>query len=132
MSLAQALARAVGRAAGTRPVTAVFVDVGALRQVIPEALDSAWTFVVRGTALAGAALHTRAVPAVLACDDCGATTKLGPELGFRCPSCGSAATHLVSGEEFTLTAIDVADEGPSTDAQTTDPARRPDRTPDAN
>lgn len=109
VSLCRSLASAVGRAAGTRHVTDVFVDVGALRQVVPDALSFAWTFVVRGTALDGAELHLNAIPAVLECDACGRRAELGPELGFSCPSCRSPETHLASGEEFTLTAIDVAD-----------------------
>lgn len=109
MSLCRSLATAVGRAAGTRRVTDVFVDVGALRQVVPDALAFAWTFVVRGTALDGAELHLNPIPAVLACNACGSRTTLGPELGFGCPACGSSDTHLATGEEFTLTAIDVAD-----------------------
>ena len=109
VSLCRSLATAVGRAAGSRHVTDVFVDVGALRQVVPEALAFAWTFVVRGTALDGAELHLNPIPAVLACERCGARTELGPELGFTCPACGAGDTHLASGEEFTLTAIDVAD-----------------------
>lgn len=108
MSLCRSLATAVGRAAGTRHVTDVFVDVGALRQVVPDALAFAWTFVVRGTSLDGAELHLNPIPAVLACR-CGTRTELGPELGFTCPACGSTDTHLASGEEFTLTAIDVAE-----------------------
>ena len=109
VSLCRSLAAAVGRAAGTRHVTDVFVDVGALRQVVPEALSFAWTFVVRGTVLDSAELHLNPIAAVLACDACGTRTELGRELGFGCPECGSAHTHVASGEEFTLTAIDVAD-----------------------
>ncbi len=109
VSLCRSLATAVGRAAGRRRVTDVFVDIGQLRQVVPDALSFAWTFVVRGTALDGAVLHLNAIPAVIRCDSCGTRTELGPELGFNCPACGSADTRLVSGEEFTLTAIDVAD-----------------------
>ncbi len=109
VSLCRSLASAVGRAAGVRRVTDVFVDVGALRQVVPDAMSFAWTFVVRGTALDDAELHLNAIPAVLQCDSCGERAELGPDLGFTCPGCCSADTHLASGEEFTLTAIDVAD-----------------------
>lgn len=110
VSLCRQLAAAVSRTTGTRPVDAVYVEVGALRQVVPEALEYAWTFVVRGTPLANATLQLHQVPAVLACEDCGRSTQLGPELGFTCPTCGSARTHLTSGEEFVLTAVDVHDE----------------------
>lgn len=109
VSLCRSLTAAVDRAAGGRRVEAVHVDVGQLRQVVPEAMSHAWGFVVRGTRLDGAVLHLNSIPAVLACQDCGTADKLGPELGFDCHSCGSARTHLTSGEEFTLTAIDVSD-----------------------
>lgn len=109
VSLCSQLAAAVSRATGARQVDAVFVKVGQLRQVVPETLHHAWTFVVRGTRLEGASLHLDSVPAVLACDDCGRTARIGPELGFGCRACGSARTHLISGEEFVLTAVDVHD-----------------------
>jgi hydrogenase nickel insertion protein HypA len=108
VSLCRSLAAAVTRAAGDRRVESVFVDVGQLRQVVPEAMAHAWVFVVRNTTLDGAELRLNSIPAVLACSDCGHEAELGPELGFACHRCGSAGTHLVSGEEFTLTAIDVA------------------------
>jgi hydrogenase nickel incorporation protein HypA/HybF len=111
VSLCRSLAGAVTRAAGGRQVEAIHVDVGQLRQVVPEAMLHAWTFVVRNTPLAGAELELNSIAAVLACDDCGAAAELGPELGFACHSCGSARTHLTSGEEFTLTAIDVSEIG---------------------
>lgn len=109
VSLCRQLAAAVQRATGTRQVEVVYVRVGQLRQVVPEALAHAWTFTVRGTPLADARLELDLVPAVLACDDCGHSAQLGPELGFSCSACGSTRTHVASGEEFVLTAVDVHD-----------------------
>jgi hydrogenase nickel incorporation protein HypA/HybF len=111
VSLCRSLASAVSRAARGRQVEAIHVDVGQLRQVVPEAMLHAWTFVVRDTALHGAQLRLNSIPAVLACQDCETRSELGPELGFACHSCGSSHTQLVSGEEFTLTAIDVSEIG---------------------
>jgi len=102
VSLCRSLATAVIRAAGDRRVETILVDVGQLRQVVPEAMAHAWVFVVRNTALDGAELQLNPI------SDCDHEAELGPELGFACHSCGSANTRLVSGEEFTLTAIDVA------------------------
>lgn len=107
VSLSRQLAAAVLRAAPGRHVRTVHVRIGALRQVVPDALTHAWGFVVLGTPLADAELVVDLRPAQLACDDCAAVTTLGPELGFRCARCDSSATRVVSGEEFTLTAIDV-------------------------
>lgn len=113
VSLCRQLASAVTRAVDGRAVDAVYVEVGELRQVVPEALEYAWTFVVRGTALTGARLVLHQVPAVLRCDDCTRSTRLGPGLGFRCPACSSPRTRLTSGEEFVLTAVDVHDDPPA-------------------
>lgn len=110
VSLCRALAASVGRASRGRRVEAVHVDVGQLRQIVPDAMAHAWVFVVRNTALDGAELHLTPIPAVLACDDCGVQLELGPDLGFACHSCGSSNTHVASGEEFTLTAIDVSED----------------------
>jgi len=114
VSLCRQLAASVTRATTGRPggpsrVEAVYVTVGELRQVVPEALEHAWTFVVRGTALAGARLVLHQTPAVVVCDDCAHSARLPRQLGFTCCACGSAHTHLTSGEELVLTAVDVDD-----------------------
>lgn len=107
VSLCRQVARTVTRATGTRRVLAVHLDVGQARQVVPEAMQHAWGFVVRGTTLSGATLHLRTVPAVLRCEDCGADRTLDRSYGFACTDCRSARTRLISGEEFVLTAVDV-------------------------
>ena len=109
VSLCRQLAAAVTRTGVAQHVETVYVTVGELRQVVPEALEHAWTFVVRGTPLAGAALVLHHTPAVVACDDCGHEERLGRQLGFDCTACGSGYTHLTSGEELVLTAVDVHD-----------------------
>ncbi|WOP18685.1 hydrogenase maturation nickel metallochaperone HypA [Raineyella sp. LH-20] len=115
VSLCRQLAAAVTRATGDREVEVVHVDVGELRQVVPEAMRFAWTFVVKDTLLAGARLDLRQLPAVLACRACGTSTRLGPELGFDCRVCGSTDTSLTSGEQFVLTAVDVRTSIPTGD-----------------
>jgi hydrogenase nickel incorporation protein HypA/HybF len=107
VSLSRQLAAAVDRARHGRQVAAVHVEIGDLRQVVPDSLSYAWTFVVRGTPLEGARLEICRCPTVLSCVDCGVDVALGPEFGFACRACGSADTRLVSGEQFRLTAIDV-------------------------
>ncbi|MEA5153753.1 hydrogenase maturation nickel metallochaperone HypA [Raineyella sp.] len=115
VSLCRQLAAAVTRATGDREVEVVHVDVGQLRQVVPEAMRFAWTFVVKDTPLARARLELRLLPATLSCRDCGASSRLGPELGFDCRACGSADTALTSGEQFVLTAVDVRTPTPADD-----------------
>jgi hydrogenase nickel incorporation protein HypA/HybF len=107
LALSQQVASIVSRAATGRVVRSVQVEVGALRQVVPDALASAWQFVIAGTGLARAELQISPTPAVVACQACAAHSQLGPELGFHCRSCGSQQTTVVSGEEFRVLSIDV-------------------------
>ncbi len=112
LALSQQVASIVLRAADGRKVRAVQVEIGALRQVVPEAMHSAWGFVVAGTVLDGAELEITATPAVLECTDCQAKSVLKEELGFHCRSCGSMATKVISGEEFRVLSIDVPKQVP--------------------
>lgn len=110
VALSQQLARMVTRAASGRRVVAVHVEVGHLRQVVPEALHHAWRATTQRTPLASARLVTTAIPAVVRCGSCGADTTLADEPRFDCSACGGTRTTVVAGEEFRLTAIDVDDE----------------------
>lgn len=109
LALSQQIARIVTRAAAGRRVAAVHLEVGHLRQVVPEALEHAWSATVNRTPLALARLVVTPVPAVVRCADCHAETMLTGDLSFACRPCGSRATRVVRGEEFRVTAIDVDD-----------------------
>lgn len=111
LALSQQLAGIVARAAAGRRVCSVQVQVGHLRQVVPDALHHAWTFTVRTTELDGAALVIDEVPVRLHCLDCDQTSEPGERLGFDCLHCQSPRTRVVAGEEFLVTSIDV-DEAP--------------------
>lgn len=109
LSLSRSIAAIVERAAGGRPVLEVTLDVGHLRQVVPETLEYCWGLVVGGGPLDGAALRIRRIEAVVVCRDCAASTTLGGIPMIRCDGCGSAAVDVVSGEEFLVASIEVAD-----------------------
>lgn len=89
-------------------MTQVALRVGHLRQVVPEAMDLAWTALTDGTELEGATLVVEAVPAVVHCRDCGADTELEWPV-LSCGACGGRGVDLVSGEELLVASIDVRD-----------------------
>ena len=96
------------RACGGRRVTQVSVDVGALRQVVAPTLVHCWGFVTAGTPLAGSRLVVNDIPAVIECQSCGARTHL--EQPFMvCGSCGGQHVDVVTGREFLVRSIDIAD-----------------------
>ncbi|MDR2374478.1 MAG: hydrogenase maturation nickel metallochaperone HypA [Bifidobacteriaceae bacterium] len=112
LSLCRSIYAITARAAGTRRVTQVSLDVGQLRQVIPETLVRCWAVVTAATPLAGAALTVNHIPARAVCEDCGARSALGPGLTFACGACGGRGLRIETGEEFLVRSIDVADGPP--------------------
>jgi hydrogenase nickel incorporation protein HypA/HybF len=101
LSLASAIVDTVERHAGGRPVKAIELRVGTLRQVVVDSLRFYVELVGRGTVCDGARLEVEVVPARLRC--CGAEWE---PPGFRCPACGGGG-EVVAGGEFLVESIAV-------------------------
>jgi len=86
----------------------VHVRIGELRQVVPDTLIFCWSMVTSGTGLAGCELDVERVRAVLCCRACDAEHPMGEYLALACRSCGALDVDVVSGEEFLVTALDLA------------------------
>ena len=112
LSLAGAVIDTVERHAAGRRVTAVYLRVGDLRQVVPDSLRFYFEHVARGTVCEGARLEQELVPARLACG-CGHEWDLDGLAIFRCPVCGDADASVASGEEFLVESIDVTEQEPA-------------------
>jgi hydrogenase nickel incorporation protein HypA/HybF len=109
LSLCQAVIDTVDGHAKGRNVRRVTVRIGHLRQVVPDSLQFSWEILVDGTPLAGCELEIDHVPAVVVCAMCAERTTLDLPV-LMCGSCGSFEVRLISGEEFLIVAMDVADE----------------------
>jgi hydrogenase nickel incorporation protein HypA/HybF len=114
LSIAEAVVRIAERHAAGRPVTAVFVRVGHLRQVVPSALAFSFQLVAEGTVLDGARLELAEVPAEVRCRACAAQSE--PE-GFplTCRVCGGFDTEVIRGEELQVESLEIDERPP--DAQ---------------
>ena len=106
LSLSSAIVNTVVKHAADRPVTAVYLRVGALRQVVPDTLEFYFEFVARGTVCEGARLEQELIAARLACDACGHEWAIEIP-AFRCPACAGSQVKVASGDEFEVEAIDV-------------------------
>jgi hydrogenase nickel incorporation protein HypA/HybF len=106
LSICTAIAKIAHQAAAGRPVERVRVDIGHLRQVVPDTLRHSWDMVVFGTPFDGVPLEVREVPAVIECRRCGIHTQLDDPI-FRCGACGSTETDVVSGDELFVTSLDL-------------------------
>lgn len=108
LSICNSIARIVVEASAGQRVRVVRLDVGHLRQVVPDTLRYCWDIAVEETPLAGVALDINYIPARLCCRACGAATDL-KVLVLRCGSCDSTDVKLVAGDELSVNSIDVAD-----------------------
>jgi hydrogenase nickel incorporation protein HypA/HybF len=136
LSIASAIVDTALRHAAGRRVTQVSLQVGALRQVVPDSLRFYFEIVARDTACDGARLELEPITAWLRCPTCGhewdpappavesgASTaarlgyaSLGHEAlepmlpAFRCPACERADTEVLRGGELEVESIEVTEE----------------------
>ncbi|MEM9746197.1 MAG: hydrogenase maturation nickel metallochaperone HypA [Actinomycetota bacterium] len=108
LSICTSLAAIVTEHAAGRDVARVHLDVGHLRQVVPETLRYSWEVVTTDPPLAGSELVINHIPATLDCRSCGARTTIEFPV-FRCSSCGSTDTEVTSGQELLVTSLDLVD-----------------------
>lgn len=87
-------------------VEKVFVDVGALVAVVPDSLDFCYTAITAGTPLEGSELVIREVPISVRCRECGGSSEVKSFI-FRCPHCDGGALETLSGNELSVTGIEV-------------------------
>ena len=121
LSLCGSIANIVGKHAAGRPVSVIHIQVGQLRQVVPDTLVYCWELVSDGTPLAGSRIDVASVPARIRCRACGHVAEVGDLPVFACRACGSIDAEVISGEEFLITSLDLAadpDEGANEEAST--------------
>lgn len=109
LALCGSIYEVVDRARDGRAVETVELTVGQLRQVVPETLAACWEVVTTDTPLAGSVLQIDHVPVTIWCSACGSTSTLGEVLFVACAACGSPAVRVMTGEEFLVAALEVAD-----------------------
>ncbi len=106
LSIAQAIVDVAARNAGESRVTAVYVKVGNLRQVVPSALEFSFELCAHGTMVEGATLELEQVPVGVTCRSCGSGSE--PD-GFplACAACGDLAVDVVQGEELQVQSLEL-------------------------
>jgi hydrogenase nickel incorporation protein HypA/HybF len=108
LSICSAIASTAAKHADERSVSQVTVQIGHLRQVVPDALQFSWEVVSHATVLQDSALVIEQVPAVVECASCGARTILDLPI-LACSQCEGFDVTLISGEELLVVSIDLVD-----------------------
>ncbi|MEH0639669.1 hydrogenase maturation nickel metallochaperone HypA [Streptomyces bottropensis] len=109
LSICGSIAGIVTQHAVGRRVEKIHVQVGQLRQIVPDTLVYCWALVSADTALDGSVLEVDNVRASIACRDCEETTEIGKFPMFLCGTCGSSQVSVVAGDEFLITSIDISE-----------------------
>lgn len=108
ISVCCAVAETVRRHASGRRVVAVNVEIGQLRQIVPETMTFCWGHVVDGTELQGARLVVDYIPMRVTCRSCGTSAEMTRPV-LVCEGCGGADVTVLGGDEFAIVSIDVDD-----------------------
>jgi len=92
-----------------RDIESLTLQVGEISSVVPEYLKSCFPIAAKGTILEAAELIIEPVPMRARCLACGNEFIPDAETKEACPSCGGKALKIVSGREFFIKEIAVAD-----------------------
>lgn len=94
---------AVSRHSATR-IELIEVEIGRMRQVVPEALQMAFAAVSEGTIAEGARLEIREIEMEAVCRLC--DRHFRPEINFYvCPQCNQADVRIVAGNDMILKSV---------------------------
>jgi hydrogenase nickel incorporation protein HypA/HybF len=109
MSLAEGIVQLIEDAARTQgfaQVRAVWLEIGRLSSVEPEALRFSFDAVTRGTLADGARLEIVYVPGSAWCLKCSRSVDL-PALYEACPHCGGYQVQVTGGTEMRVKELEV-------------------------
>ena len=109
MSLAEGILQLIEEAAqsqGFSRVGAVWLEIGRLASVEPEALRFSFDVVTKGSLADGARLEIVAVAGRGWCLACGKSVEL-PALYEPCPDCGSFQVQVTGGTEMRVKELEV-------------------------
>ncbi len=84
----------------------VKIQIGALRQIIPDYLKFAYKTLTNGTYLFESELNICVIPIEITCNNCGFNGKLG-NLKYQCPECNSKSIDLLNGKELFVESIEI-------------------------
>lgn len=109
MSLAESvlsIAEQAARAQGFARVRTVWLEIGALAQVEPEAMRSCFVAVARDSIAQGARLEILSTPGRAWCAACSRNVAVRGLLD-ECPACGNPHLQVIGGREMRVKELEV-------------------------
>jgi len=92
-----------------KKVTLVVLELGKLRDFVPEIVKKYWDYVIPNTILEGSQIVIEEKEATLKCDKCGHIYLLDPVNLYenKCPKCGCDTGILITGRELKIRGIEI-------------------------
>jgi hydrogenase nickel incorporation protein HypA/HybF len=106
LAITESLVDAVTARLPGQRVTCVRLEIGALSGVVAESVRFCFDLVTEGTCLEGAALEIAQPRAQCDCRSCG--TQFEPDGPIALCPCGSADVTVLTGQQLTITSVQVA------------------------
>ncbi len=109
MSLCESLLQLIEESAASNHFTkvkTVWLEIGRLAAVEPEAMRFNFDLVMRGTLAEGAKLEIVELPATARCTACEKSVEISQRYD-GCPDCGAAGLTLSSGDEMRIRELEV-------------------------
>lgn len=90
-------------------VTLVVLEMGKLRDFVPDIVQKYWDFVTPGTIAESSKIIIEEKEATLKCDGCGHIYLLDPVNLYqnKCPNCGCDTGELITGRELKIRGIEI-------------------------
>lgn len=110
MALAEGIVRICedhAQNAGAQKVAAIWIEIGDLSHVDPDAIAFCFAAVSKGTMADGARLEIERIPGRAWCHGCGKQVRL-TSLTDACPDCGGYQLQVSGGEEMRVREMEVA------------------------
>ena len=93
---------------GVDRIEEIVLDIGELSLVIPKYVEEICPIATKGTILDGVKLIMNVVPGLAECDECDEIFNVIEHEGY-CPNCGSFEKTVLSGRDFSIREIHVAE-----------------------
>ncbi|MCQ2815219.1 MAG: hydrogenase maturation nickel metallochaperone HypA [Bacilli bacterium] len=92
-----------------KKVTLVVLEMGKLRDFVPEIVQKYWDYVIPGTIMEGSKIIIEEKEATLKCDGCGHIYLLDPVNLYenKCPRCECDTGELITGRELRIRGIEI-------------------------
>ena len=92
---------------GGLPIQRVVLDIGALQQVVPEALEFAFDAATKDTLAEDAVLEWHLLPTRIECSGCGREFEPDDDVFWVCTECDNIGGRVLQGNELVLRSVEL-------------------------